>query len=77
MLMENCDEILKTLRVRTSEFHSKWIPELAIQQGPALVCEWMKVQFQGKRFAACLGVVLSLQKRKFELQNYETWTKNV
>lgn len=50
-----------------------WIAELAIQQGPALVCQCMNVQFQGMRFAACLGVVFSLgEKKKKELQNYQT-----
>lgn len=60
--MENRDEILKTVRVRTCEIHCMWIAELAIQQGPALICQGMKVQFQGMRFAACPGVVFSLQK---------------
>lgn len=62
MLMENRDEILKTLRVRSCEIHYMWIAELAIKQGPALVYQCMKVQFQGMRCAACLGVVFSLQK---------------
>lgn len=59
MLMENRDEILKTLRVRTCEVHYMWVAELAIQLGPPRICQCTKVQFQGVRFAACLGVVFS------------------
>lgn len=60
ILMENCNELLKTLRARTCEIHYMWIAEIAIQQGPDFILQCTKVQLQGKRFTACLRVIFSL-----------------
>lgn len=68
MLMENSDEILKTLRVKTHEIRCMWIAELAIQQGPAFILQCTKVQLQGMRFCSMPVSGIFLSKGKFELR---------